>query len=193
MVNGGRVDKGSLRGLRMLMWVALAAVLIFLPLLISSGGADFLYSFVIVPGIFVTGICVLIYAAIRKRPIVALGVATFWLISHTLFFHNIEIRSFTRWFIWSGQYKNKVLAQPASVDGSLKHIEWDGWGWGGQDFSVFLVFDPADSLSVPAESNQSGKMNGIPCEVSGVRRMDPHWYLVYFDAYVDQASWNSCK
>ncbi len=192
MVKGDRVDEGSLHGLRMLMWAALAAVLICLPLLISSG-ADFLYLFVIVPSIFVTGICVLIYAAVRKRPIIAMGVATVWLISQTLIFHNIEIRSFTRWCLWSGQYKNKVLAQPASVDGSLKHIEWDGWGWGGQDFSAFLVFDPADSLSVPAKSNQSGKMKGIPCEVSGVRRMDSHWYIVYFDAYVDQASWNSCK
>ena len=87
----------------------------------------------------------------------------------------------------------EVLAQPASVNGSLKHIEWDGWGWGGQDFSVFLVFDPADSLSGPARSRQSGKLNGIPCEVSDVRRMDAHWYIVFFDGYVDQSSWDSCQ
>lgn len=95
--------------------------------------------------------------------------------------------------LWSGRYKDKVLAQPASINGGLKHIEWDGWGWGGQDFSVFLVFDPPDSLSGPAKSRQSGKRNGIPCEVSSVRRMDSHWYIVFFDGYVDQSSWDSCK
>jgi hypothetical protein len=89
-----------------------------------------------------------------------LMVATFWASSVLLFVYNIQIRTFTRWFLWSGRYKNKVLAQPASVNGALKHIE---------DFSVFLVFDPADSLSAPAKSRQSGKLNGIPCEVSSVR------------------------
>jgi hypothetical protein len=73
----------------------------------------------------------------------------------------------------------------------LKHTEWDGWGWGGQDFSVFLVFDPTDSLSGPAENHQSGKLNGIPFEVSDVRRLDSHWYLIIFDFHVDQASWDN--
>jgi hypothetical protein len=176
----------------MLVYSVLAAVLIFLPLLTRSD-TDVLYLFVVVPGCFVVGICVLIYAVVRKKPIIAVGVATFWVISLILFFNNIQIRSFTKWLLWSGRYKNKVLAQPASVNGSLKHIEWDDWGWGGQDFSVFLVFDPTDSLSVPAKSRQSGKVNGIPCEVSSVRRMDSHWYVVYFDGYVDQSSWDSCK
>jgi hypothetical protein len=73
----------------------------------------------------------------------------------------------------------------------LKHIEWDGWGWVGQDFSVFLVFDPTDSLSGPAQNHQSGKLNGIPFEVSDVRRLDSHWYLIIFDFHVDQGSWDN--
>lgn len=28
---------------------------------------------------------------------------------------------------------------------------------------------------------------------AGARRMDSHWYIVYFDQYVDQSSWDSCK
>lgn len=82
----------------------------------------------------VTGICALIYAAIRKNLPIAVTVATFWTVSALLFVFKIQVRSYTRWFLWSGRYKNKVLAQPASVNGELKHIEWDGWGWGGQDF-----------------------------------------------------------
>ena len=192
MVDGFEAGEKSQPGWRTLIYAVLAAVLIFLPLLMSSN-TDVLYLFVIVPGFILIGICGLIYAAIRKKLPIALMVATFWAVSVLLFDYNFQIRTFTRWFLWSGRYKNKVLAQPASVNGELKHIEWDGWGWGGQDFSVFLVFDPADSLSPPAQSGQSRKLNGIPCEVSSVRRMDSHWYIVYFDQYVDQSSWDRCK
>lgn len=192
MVDDVELNKRSPLGWRTLGYAVLGPVLVLLPLLISPN-ADALYLFVVMPGVLLIGICLLIYAAIRKKLPVALMVATFWAVSVLLFVYNFQIRTFTRWFLWSGRYKNKVLAQPASVNGSLKHIEWDGWGWGGQDFSVFLVFDPADSLSVPARSRQSGKLNGIPCEVSDVRRMDSQWYIVFFDGYVDQSSWDSCQ
>jgi hypothetical protein len=192
MADGVEASERSQLGWRMPMYAVLAAVLVFLPQLMSSN-TDVLYLFVIVPGFFLIGTIALIYAAIRKKPPIALMVATFWTVSVLLFDYNFQIRTFTRWFLWSGRYKNRVLAQPASVNGELKHIEWDGWGWGGQDFSVFLVFDPADSLSGPAKSLQSGKLHGIPCEVSSVRRMDSHWYIVFFDQYVDQSSWDNCK
>lgn len=192
MMDDVELSKGRPLGWRVLRYAVLAPVLLLLPLLMSPN-TDVLYLFVIMPGVFLIGICLLIYAAIRQKLPVALMVATFWAVSALLFVYNIQIRTFTRWFLWSGRYKNKVLAQPASVNGSLKHIEWDGWGWAGQDFSVFLVFDPADSLSGPARSRQSGKLNGIPCKVSDVRRMDSHWYIVFFDGYVDQSSWESCQ
>ena len=173
-------------------YAVLTAVLVFLPLLISSD-SDVLYLFLIIPALFITGICVLIFAAIRKKSRLALLVATFWAASVPLFLYSIQIRTFTKWLLWSDRYKNEVLAQPASTNGSFKHIEWDSWGWGGEDFSVFLVFDPTDSLSVPAQNHQHGKLHGIPCDVSGVRRIDSHWYLIYFDQYLDQTSWDTCK
>jgi hypothetical protein len=173
---------------RMPLYGGLAAVLVFLPLLVSSR-ADVLYLFVIVPALVLMGICVLIYAAIRKQLSIAVTVAIFWAVSAVAFLYNFEIRTFARWHLWSGQYKSAILAEPTPANGDLKHIEWDGWGWGGQDFSVFLVFDPTDSLSGPARNNRSGKLNGIPFEVSGVRRLDAHWYLIIFDLYVDKSSW----
>jgi len=75
---------------------------------------------VIVPGFFLIGICALTYVAIRKKPPIALIVATFWAVSVLLFVYNFPIRTFTGWFSWSGRYKNKVLAQPASIHGELK-------------------------------------------------------------------------
>ncbi len=186
------ISKRDQLGWRLPIYAALAAVLVFLPLVISSN-TGVLYLFVIVPGLVLIGICVLIYAAIRKKLSIAVMVATFCALSAVVFLYNFRIRTFTRWFLWSDQYKSKVLAEPTTVNGDFKHIEWDGWGWGGQDFSVFLVFDPTDSLSGPAQNNQSAKLNGTPCEVSGVRRMESRWYIVFFDAYVDQSSWDRCK
>jgi hypothetical protein len=57
----------------------------------------------------------------------------------------------------------------------LKHVEWESSGWGpiGPTI-VYLVFDPADSLSAAAKSHQAGKFSGIPCEVPRVQRLESH-------------------
>jgi cell division protein FtsW (lipid II flippase) len=188
-MKAGSID-AQRRTWRMPLYAALVALLVFLPSLISSNN-DALYLFFVVPCLALVSICVLIFAAIRRDLLIAIAVVTFCAVSAVAFLYNYQIRTFARWTVWSREYKEQVLAEPTSASGDLKHIEWDGWGWGGQDFSLFLVFDPADSLSGP--DARSGKVKGIPCEVSYVRRMDTHWYVVYFDAYVDQSSWDRCK
>jgi hypothetical protein len=169
-------------GWRMPVYGALAAILVSLPLLISS--IEDLYFFLIMPGLALMGICVLIYAGIRKDLALAVTVPIFWAISAVMLLYNFPIRTSARWLLWSGHYKNEVLAEPVQTNGDLKHIEWDGWGWGGQDTTVFLVFDPENSLT--GQNNQSGKLKGIPCEVDDVRRMDSHWYIVV----IDTGSWD---
>jgi hypothetical protein len=82
------------------------------------------------------------------------------------------------------------LAQAAAAKGDLKHIEWDGWGMFSMDTTMFLVFDPADSLAAAASSGQPGKFTGIPRKVSQVRRLESHWYTVI--AYTG-ASWGQCE
>lgn len=111
--------------------------------------------------IALVAVCVIFVVAL------ALGIA--W--------NTYEIRSAIRWRGWSRDYKARVLAQPASA-GGLKHTEWDGWGWGGQDTTVYLVFDPSDSLSAAASSRKEGKYDSIPCEVYRIRRLESHWYTV---------------
>jgi hypothetical protein len=93
------------------------------------------------------------------------------------------VRSAARWFAWSHHYKAKVLAKP-TVNGELQHIEWDGWGWAAQDTTVYLVFDPTDSLSAAARNRRPGKFDGIPCEVPAIDRMERNWYAVRF--YTDE-------
>lgn len=94
--------------------------------------------------------------------------------------HRSAIGTTTKWLLLSRGYKVEVLAQPDSTNGELKHVEWDGWGWAGMDTVVYLVFDPTDSLSPAASSHQPGKYRGIPCEVFLVRRLESHWYTVWF-------------
>ena len=93
---------------------------------------------------------------------------------------NSALGTTARWLVRSHQYKAEVLARPDARNGELNHVEWDGWGWGGQDTTVYLVFDPEDSLSQAASSHQPGKYNGIPCEVFLARRLERQWYTVQF-------------
>jgi len=118
-------------------------------------------------------------AALRTFSFAALlviGALITWSCSYT-------IRTALRWPAGSERYKSEVLAQP-KVAGELRHIEWDGWGWAGMDTTVYLVFDPADSLATPARMHQSGKFGGIPCEVPVVKQLEKNWYLVQF--YTDE-------
>ena len=110
----------------------------------------------------------------------SLLVVCFVALALALAFYGEKNSSAIKWYIWSRSYKAKVLAQPASTNGEFRHLEWGGWGWAGQDTTVYLVFDPTDSLMSAAKSHQPGKFNGIPCEVSLVRLMESHWYSVQF-------------
>jgi branched-subunit amino acid ABC-type transport system permease component len=143
-------------------------------------------------------ILLLTYAALSKnrrrsrRPLLTLAIL--WTIS-ALFFefersHPIAIRSAARWLAWSRDYKAQVLAEPQPPSGELKHIEWDGWGMFAQDTSVYLVYDPTDSLSAAAMNHKPGKFDHIPCKVPLVRRLESHWYTVMF--YTSE-TWGGCQ
>jgi hypothetical protein len=175
--------------LRPHFYAILAAIFVFLPLLIVSN-LDVLYLFIVVPILLIIGLCVLIYAAVRRNLRVALVVAVFWTSSALLFIYPSEVRSPIKWLLLASDYKKQVLAQPTPSNGDFKHIEWDGWGWAGINTEVYLVFDPSDSLAAAAKSHQPGKFNGIPCMVPWVRRMQSHWYTVMF--YTEE-DWSGCS
>ena len=171
---------------------AIWALILFVPIM-SDGtrivGA--LYFFVGIPIISL----ILVVVAIRKKGLRRLAVLSMLVayaaISWGLLRNSDELRTSSRWLLWSKEYKIKILAQPDSPNGALKHIEWDGWGFpGAGDTVVYLVFDPDDSLSTAAKSRSSGKFSGIPCEVPNVRRLESHYYSVLF--YTD-TDWGHCN
>jgi hypothetical protein len=184
---------------RMQLYSALVALILFIAIHTCQADTElFLDVFIVAPILVVCSVSMAVYAAIgknrRRSNQLLQTLAIFWIVSTAFFVfdlkHPIAIRSTARWLIWSHDYKTQVLAQPSPPNGELKHIEWDGWGMFGMDTSAFLVFDPADSLSVAASSNQSGKFNGIPCEVFRVRRLETHWYTVIY--YTGPYYWDKC-
>jgi hypothetical protein len=186
---------------RLPSFAALFAFVVFFSIAVCQlDTALLLYLFLVGPMLVVISIALLAYTTAgkgrAKRRTLLSALATLWVVS-TIFFvfyikHHSVIRTTARWLLWSQNYKDKVLAQSASAsaNGEFKHVEWDGWGWGGQDTTEFLVFDPTDLLSAAARSHQPGKFDGIPCEVPRVSRLESHWYTVVF--YINQG-WDECR
>lgn len=172
-------NKRSRVGWRTAGYPLLIAFIVFIPLIIQQSGVDILYIFLVLPALIVMGISVLIYAAVRRNLHLALMLLTFWAGSAFFLFNSTRIRTAFRWLVWSREYKREVLAQPAGTNGDLKHMEWDGWGFAGIDTSVYLVFDPNDSLPA-AERRPPGKFGLSDCDgiVPIVHRLEPHWYTV---------------
>jgi hypothetical protein len=173
---------------RLPLYAALGALIVFVPVATWTSEAIF-YILVVAPIISLLLGIFLLKAAIAKKPRRCLSMASmlaiYWVISAALVVNYSAIRSAARWFVWSQRYKASVLAQPDSANGEWKHIEWDGWGFpGAGDTTVFLVFDPTDSLAAAAKSHQAGKFNGIPCKVPLVSRLESRWYAVVF--YTDE-------
>jgi hypothetical protein len=100
---------------------------------------------------------------------------------------NEQARTTIRWVLWSGDYKTQMAKEPPAGT-YLRHFEWDGWGFAGAgDTTMYLVFDPQDTLSTRALGPAS--LSGLPCKVYRVRRLETGWYTVLF--YTD-TDWDSC-
>jgi hypothetical protein len=177
------------------LYAAVGALIFFVPVVIWGGDFfQFLYLLVIVPIVTVIGLVFVAVAAARKnalRSVATLSMlVVYCAVSWGLFRNAFELRTTARWLFGSKDYKARVLAQPDSADGQLKHIEWDSWGFAGADSIAYLVFDPSDSLSTAANSRAPGKDSGLPCKVWRVRRLESHYYTVLF--YTD-TDWSHCN
>jgi hypothetical protein len=182
-----KTAKGDWFNWRLPLYAAIGTLAVLFPLVIWQ--YDTLYAFAILPIASVILLILLLSAAIRKRPRYCLSLLSMlvisWIVSTALVKTSFAVRNKARWSVSSSTYKSEVLAQRDSATGELKHIEWDGWGGAGAgDTTVYLVFDPTDSLAAAAKSRQSGKFNRIPCEVPVVSRLESRWYAVVF--YTDE-------
>jgi hypothetical protein len=189
----GKTSEGDKYNWRLPLAALLGTPVLFLILAISQS-ESLVYLFFVVPivSIFLIVFAVISAIAKKKRRCLAIlsTLAIFWFLSVPLFKNYLAIRSAARWSIWSNDFKAKVTAQPTPADGNVKHLDWDGWGWGGENTEVYLVFDPTDSLSAAANSHQPGKFSGLPCKVDRVFRLERNWYAAQFYTATD---WNHCN
>jgi hypothetical protein len=187
-----RTSEGDRFNWRLPLYAAAGACVVFLAIMVygSADIAVILYTFGAAP---IIGILLLVVIAVRRRLrqqlSALLALVAYVTVTGALFMARNELRPTLRWLLWSHRYKAELLAAPDSANGQLKHIEWDGWGWAGQNTVVYLVFDPTDSLSAAAKSHSPGKFRGIPCEVPLVRRLESRLYSVVF--YTNPA-WDHC-
>jgi len=172
----------------------LGAAIVLTPTIIFGNDIGTFLLSVVIAALVVIVLLILAIVNVRRHSLSALAMlVVFCCLSWLLFKAADDIRYTGRWLFESKTYKSAVLAQ--SADGSqLKHVEWDGWGFAGSDTSVYLVFDPKDSLAAPAKSHNSGKFDGIPCEVPRVRRLEKYWYSVefYTNTGWDSSGGDSC-
>jgi hypothetical protein len=175
---------------RMAICVAASLVFIILSLTFASYdlGAVLCFGIALVSALllFVLGV-----AKKGRQRLAALLVVMTYVFAAMLVKSNYSlVRDHLRWLFLSSGYKAQVLAQPPSEE--LKHAEWDVWGFAGADTTVFLVFDPTDSLAGAAEAPPPIKSRALPCEVARIRRLDRQWYAVLFytDTYWGQGA---CK
>jgi hypothetical protein len=169
--------------------VVVGASILFVSLMAYSAYAPFLYLLFFAPIIFLACLILLVAAAIDKRPrqclSMLLTLVAFLGASWALFKNEGTIRPSIRWLLWSHRFKAEVLARPAPTKGELRHMEWEATGFAGvANNTIYLVFDPTDSLAVAAKSHSPGNFSGMPCEVYRVLRLESHWYSVAF--YTDE-------
>ncbi len=179
-------------------WLPLVAAIggfvLFVPIMIYGIDiVEMFYIFAVVPIVSLILLIFAIVSASRKKLLRSLSILSmlciYCAVSWLLFKNSHELHTRSRWDLKSREYKAEVLEQQNPSNGEFKHIEWDGWGWGGNDTVEYLVFDPNNSLAIAAANHISGKFSGIPCEVPLVRRLESHWYTVLF--YTDE-TWDNC-
>lgn len=172
--------------------ICLLASLLLTILSLAFAQADL--SFVLCVGIALLSAIALLVSAVlntgRQRVALFFASAAYLFVQTLLVTHHMLARDHVRWGLLSGIYRPKVMAQPVSASQQFRHVEWDGWGFAGMDTTVFLVFDPADSLAKMLAARPPVKAAGLPCEVVRIRRLASQWYAVLFytDTYWGQGS-----
>ena len=175
------------------LYALIGAVVAFSANLIPSVDLAFLlYLFVAIPLVTLTLIVVAMLTFDRQRrqtPAIATMFFVYCLVTWGMWRNSSNLRDIGRWFFSAKHYKAEVLAQPTPLSG-LKHWEWESSGFAGvANRSVYVVYDPDDSLKLAARHNTPIKAIGLPCVVPRVVRLERDWYSVEF--YTD-SSWEAC-
>ncbi len=169
---------------------ASAALMLALPTLVCGNGVGAFFATIALAALMAFALLVVAVIKMRRNGLAVLAMlCTFLMLAWALFRTSNDLRWSARWLVHSRSYKAKVVNQPSPEDGTLKHVEWDGWGFAGSYTSVYLVFDPSDRLARATKQHSPVKVSGIPCPVVSVHRLERSWYTVLFYTETD---WEYC-
>src|ERR1700679_267974 len=153
-------------------WAALGAIILFVTLVTEMFDFGLVVYFLFAAIAILTSLIIAIVLAVARLYRRCLSVAAMILVmlatSLILLRNDFLIHTWGRWITQGSQSRAAVLAQPTPSAGDLKHVEWDGWGWGGNDTTVYLVFDPSDSLASAAKNHSPGRISPALCGVSRI-------------------------
>lgn len=105
---------------------------------------------------------------------------SFWVVSIGMFLSVDDLRPSARWLVTSESLRQRVLREPLDPVTGLQHIEWDGWGWAGMDTTVYLVYDPSDTLIDEIRRNPKGRFAAIAERTAKSQRLGRNWYSLRF-------------
>jgi hypothetical protein len=169
---------------------AAIALVLFIPLELWATDFGPLFYFFLAAPIVCLILAIALFRSNHQKLAIASMLPIYCALSWVLFRNSLDIRSQLRWIFQSRDYKTKLLAQSNPSTGELRHVEWDGWGWASSDTTVYLVYDPNNTLeNDPRYHTGGGKFNGIPCPVWGIHRLEPHWYTV---VSLTDSTWSEC-
>ncbi len=187
--------------LRKYDWRLLVYVAALFGAIVSAAGGDTtqtLIFFLGIPALALTFILLLLCAAVgmyrRQCLWIAGAIGVFFASSAALIAYQRgdpqSLRTTVRWKLQARHYKAAVLSQGQAKPGELKHIEWDGWGFAGAgETTMYLVYDPSDSLLNFSKERVYRLVSGIPCPLDRVHRLETHWYTVLFPT---DSRWGDC-
>jgi hypothetical protein len=172
-----------------------AATVLLLLLFLFAGDPDLSFLFLVIPcvALLILALLALLIFGHRRRRSLELLLATlvFGLtLVMGLHFRNM-LRPKVRWAFFSQKFKRQVLGEPGYPSGDFKHVEWDGFGGAPVgDWTSYVVFDPVDSLNAETNHENPGKIQGIPCDVLRIQKLEPHWYSVTLQV---NEWWERCR
>jgi hypothetical protein len=174
---------------RLPVYAAISTLIVYLPITIIPYDIGWLlYAFVVTPIVGIVLIAIAIGNKGGQRLAILSMLTVYAILSWAILRNYLDARSEVRWLLQSREYKAKVLAQPNPKNGGLRHVEWDGWGMMGQETTMYLTYDPSNSLS--HKDTFTGKFGSLHCDVWRVKRLEDRWYSVTF--YTDTGWESTC-
>ncbi len=174
-----------------ILFGAIGSVVVVMPLVtLDNSDAAALLAMLLAPIVFVA---LLVVGILRRQGrLLWLGftLASFVIAAALVQRYSNDLRVEAKWLRHRDTYKAALSGQIRTDGRLLRHMDWDDWGFAGNENSAFVVLDPTDSLAYAAATQAPGRYRGLPCPVFRVVKLEPHYYDVLF---FTNSYWNQCE